>query len=126
MIVKIVPETTYHRGAAKPLPEKSNSAEKFETEKSHVEVHEEPLPVPRKKTYLEELSIYNGIYPTNVSVWSLLARPFLACLTPVCLWAGLLYGVAITWLVLIATGVAQLFSAARKLPLTILWLYLQA
>ncbi|KAL5498209.1 hypothetical protein ACEPAH_2339 [Sanghuangporus vaninii] len=113
----LVPETTYHR---KIIPNPSGkktgsidkgSTEKVDSEKRVEEAREDAISVPSKKTYLEELSIYNGIYPTKASVPALLIRPFIACLTPVCLWAGLIYGVAITWLVLIATSVAQLFSA---------------
>lgn len=116
LIMELAPETTYHRDIVKPLTEKDSSAENNESEKASTEAREESSPtVPRKRTYLEELSVYNGIYSTKASIWRLLARPFVACLTPVCLWASLLYGVAISWLVLISTAVAQLFSAARKL-----------
>lgn len=85
-------------------------------EKGDVEANEKSstVSITPKKTYLQELKVYNGVNPTKASVFGLLVRPFIACLTPVCLWAGLVYGVAITWLVLIATAVAQLFSAARK------------
>lgn len=75
-------------------------------------IHEVHLPV--KKSFWQEMKPYSGIYPTRVSFLNLLLRPFLACFTPVCLWASLLYGVAITWLVLIATSVAQIFSAPRE------------
>lgn len=108
-----MPETSYHR---KPPAEnrRGDRQEQSEDEKKiEIEVREDTSSIPRKKSYLEELSIYNGIHPTNASVLTLLVKPFLACLTPVCLWAGLLYGVAITWLVLIATGIAQVFSAPR-------------
>lgn len=78
------------------------------------------VPTPLKKGYVEELAVWNGVYPTRASTMELLIRPFVACLTPVCLWAALLYGVAITWLVLIATSVAQLFSVAREFKFTLL------
>ncbi|KLO13097.1 MFS general substrate transporter [Schizopora paradoxa] len=112
-----MPETTYHR---KPLKSENINPQKVSDSSSNekkqdIETisNEEPStpPVPPQKTYWEELRIYNGIYPTSASVWSLLMRPFIACCTPVCLWASLLYGVAITWLVLIATSVSQIFSA---------------
>ncbi|KAL5525242.1 hypothetical protein ACEPAF_9111 [Sanghuangporus sanghuang] len=113
----LVPETTYHRkvvpnlGGKKTGSMDKGSTEKVDSEKRVEEAREDAISVPHKKTYLEELSVYNGVYPTKASVPALLVRPFIACLTPVCLWAGLIYGVAITWLVLIATSVAQLFSA---------------
>ena len=69
---------------------------------------------PAQRTYWQSLSPWNGTLPTSVSFTTLLLRPFLACITPVCMWASLLYGVAITWLVLISTSVAQIFSAPRE------------
>ncbi|KAI5118632.1 hypothetical protein M0805_006999 [Coniferiporia weirii] len=107
----LMPETTYHRNGLKPVEDSSEKASLEKVDGTEITAREEAVSVPRKKSYLQELSIYNGVYPTKASVATLFIRPFLACLTPVCLWAGLLYGVAITWLVLIATGVAQLFSA---------------
>ncbi|KAH8112106.1 MFS general substrate transporter [Phellopilus nigrolimitatus] len=104
----LMPETSYRRGALQP----SDSSSRASIEKLELEGREDARSVPRKKGYVEQLAVYNGVYPTKASVATLLLRPFLACLTPVCLWASLLYGVAITWLVLIATSVAQLFSAA--------------
>ncbi|KAL5478934.1 hypothetical protein ACEPAI_2221 [Sanghuangporus weigelae] len=113
----LVPETTYHREVLPNLSRtqtgsmEKGSTEKVGSEKRVEEAREDVISVPRKKTYLEELSVYNGVYPTKASVPALLVRPFISCLTPVSLWADLIYGVAITWLVLIATSVAQLFSA---------------
>ena len=114
-----VPETTYIRKQPNTRKgqtvssSKDGSTEKVDSDKQVEEAREEALSIPRKKTYIEELAVYNGVFPTKASVPALLMRPFIACLTPVCLWAGLIYGVAITWLVLIATSVAQLFSAPR-------------
>jgi len=115
--ISLVPETTYHRKPLKPADIKSHkvSDSSSNDKKEDIETisNEEPASnsIPPTKTYWEELKVYNGVYPTKASVWQLLMRPFVACATPVCLWASLLYGVAITWLVLIATSVAQIFSA---------------
>lgn len=111
----VVPETTYLRSYAPPSSPISRMDS--EVEKAKMEVQSDSVPpAPVKKTYMQELSFYNGIYPTKVSVLTLLARPFIACVTPVTLWAGLLFGIAISWLVVIATSVAQIFSAPRKSP----------
>lgn len=97
------------------MSQKSGDEEKPEVDvKEEAKEEASPIPIPRKKTYLEELVVFEGIRTTRVSFLTLILRPFIACLTPVCLWAGLVYGVAITWLVLIATAVAQIFSAPRK------------
>lgn len=98
------------------MSQKSGDEEKPEVDvKEEVKEEASPNPIPRKKTYLEELVVFEGIRTTRVSFLTLILRPFIACLTPVCLWAGLVYGVAITWLVLIATAVAQIFSGPRKI-----------
>ncbi len=110
-----VPETTYLRSYASPSP--SISRMDSEDEKANMEFQSDSVPpVPVKKTYKQELSFYNGIYPSKASVLTLLARPFIACVTPVTLWAGLLFGIAFSWLGLIATSVAQIFSAPRRSP----------
>ncbi|THG97134.1 hypothetical protein EW145_g7668, partial [Phellinidium pouzarii] len=120
----LMPETSYRRGA--PIIPAAESSEKPSIEKldapADVDVEavradtsdtrSAPASIPRRKSYLRSLAVYNGVYPTKASVPTLLLRPLLSLLTPVCLWASLLYGVAITWLVLISTSVAQLFSAA--------------
>lgn len=116
-----MPETSYQRNPVTPKKDDVMSQKSGDEEKPEVDVKEEakeeasPIHIPRKKTYLEELVVFEGIRTTRVSFLTLILRPFIACLTPVCLWAGLVYGVAITWLVLIATAVAQIFSAPRKL-----------
>ena len=121
-----VPETTYHRESVTIADfERRGATDIRVTEKNgekieHIESKTQRPPSsitsgqPKRKSYVEELAIFNGIYPSSASVLQLLIRPFAACLTPVCLWASLLYGVAITWLVLIATAVAQIFSAPRE------------
>lgn len=115
-----MPETSYQRNPIVPKKDDVASRKSGDEEKPDVDTKEEvkeealPHPIPRKKTYIEELVIFEGIRPTRVSFLTLILRPFIACLTPVCLWAGLVYGVAITWLVLISTAVAQIFSAPRK------------
>ncbi|KZS96641.1 MFS general substrate transporter [Sistotremastrum niveocremeum HHB9708] len=120
-----MPETTYQRApiaaTSEPLRDAQSTERKSDDDVrvDDGEKRESPTgsvinsssAVPAKKTYLQELSVWNGVYPDTPSVMTLLWRPVIACVTPVCLWAGLLYGVAITWLVLIATSVAQIFSA---------------
>ncbi|PAV15819.1 MFS general substrate transporter [Pyrrhoderma noxium] len=108
-----MPETTYYRRNEATTERSSVENIDKDSEKQSIEQREQGFSNyrPQKKSYFEELKIYNGVYPTKASIGALLARPFIACLTPVCLWAGLVYGVAITWLVLIATSVSQLFSA---------------
>ena len=119
-----VPETTHQReknSSDTGSSEKASINTTNHDKKDEIKITENSLDqesarptLPPKKSYFAELAVWNGVYQTRATTMELLLRPFIACLTPVCLWAALLYGVAITWLVLIATGVAQLFSASRK------------
>ena len=88
------------------------------TQLDHLSIHSVTTPnppsPPKRQTYWQSLAPYSGIRPTSASWFTLFSRPYIASITPVCLWAGIIYGVAITWLVLIATGVAQIFSAPRE------------
>ena len=68
----------------------------------------------RRKSYRQELAIFNGIYPTKASILTLASRPFIAWLTPVGLWASLLYGTAVSWPVVLAAAVAQIFATPRS------------
>jgi len=115
----LVPETTYFRGGlvTNNNTERSDSAS-GESKILDVFPDKEKGSARtvsyRKKPYLQNLKVYNGVYPTKASFWKLLLRPFVACLTPVCLWACLLYGTAVSWLAMIATSVSQNFSAPRE------------
>ncbi|KDQ63300.1 hypothetical protein JAAARDRAFT_202771 [Jaapia argillacea MUCL 33604] len=109
-----MPETTFLRSEPELLGGSGNSKENQDT--SSFEKHgdsklESSQPVYRRKTYSQDLAIWNGIYPTQASFLKLLWRPIESIASPIVLWAGLIYGVAITWLVLLATSVSQIFSA---------------
>ncbi|TFK56679.1 MFS general substrate transporter [Heliocybe sulcata] len=110
-----MPETTYHRSRA-PAIDANGADIKDDTtvEKREPSVRLENAETPAtpiRKSYLQDLAIFSGVYPTRVSFLALVWRPVESLATPIVLWAGLVYGVAITWLVLLATSVSQLFSA---------------
>ena len=117
-----MPETTYSRTATLISASVNNNDSGADTKLSDNQIEKsdpESLPtcpsdIPRMKSFWQDLKVYNGVYPSSASFMTLLVRPFVACVTPVCLWAGLIYGVAITWVVLIATSVSQIFSAPRE------------
>ncbi|EPQ53290.1 MFS general substrate transporter [Gloeophyllum trabeum ATCC 11539] len=121
-----MPETTYYRSQVinVHLPvnhnqsvqeAKADSEATVDIEKQEPSVRlesaEPESDAPRKKSYIQELAVFSGVYPTRVSFLALVWRPIESLATPIVLWAGLVYGVAITWLVLLATSVSQLFSA---------------
>ncbi|KLO08371.1 putative cycloheximide resistance protein [Schizopora paradoxa] len=127
--VFLMPETTYHRHLNLPTIHPNNGrvesgSEDFEKKGdaelvSEVRSSDAPQPLESSskhslKAYLESLAIFNQdvIAGSDKSSFGyLLVRPFVACLTPVCFWASLLYGFGITWLTVLAICVAQIFSA---------------
>lgn len=88
-----------------PLEEKSGSV-------SHVEVtgdtSVDTTPVP-KKTFLQELSFWSATDPT-VSLWQAFARPFVLLSYPTVVWSCCVYGVCLSWNVILACTNAQLFQ----------------
>lgn len=63
-----------------------------------------------KMSYMKELMPWNGYWDT-VSFWRTLLRPFFMILSPIVVWATLLFTICISWLVLISITLSQIFSA---------------
>lgn len=61
-------------------------------------------------SYVQELKPYSGYFDT-VSFWRTLIRPFVLILSPIVMWATLLFTICISWLVLISITLSQIFSA---------------
>lgn len=62
------------------------------------------------KSYVQELLPWSG-YWDHVSFWRTLLRPFVLILSPIVMWATLLFTICISWLVLISITLSQIFSA---------------
>jgi len=125
-----MPETTYHRHSFQPSTEirqvqVESSSEDLEKKNEDIktasrvdssgtsqpQVH---YAEPRRKSFFKGLAIFNHdvIAGADKSSFAyLLVRPFIACLTPVCFWASLLYGFGVTWLEVVAFTVSQIFEA---------------
>lgn len=61
-------------------------------------------------SYAKELLPWSG-YWDHVSFWRTLLRPFVLILSPIVMWATLLFTICISWLVLISITLSQIFSA---------------
>ncbi len=126
-----MPETTYHRISLRSSTETGHLRVGSESQDLEKKVDIEVYRVdslgalqpqltaaePRRKTFLEGLAIFNHdvIAGADKSSFAyLLVRPFIACLTPVCFWASLLYGFGVTWLEVVAFAVSQIFEARRE------------
>ncbi|KAI9663234.1 MAG: hypothetical protein M1821_008282 [Bathelium mastoideum] len=111
-IVLAVPETAYNRGKiaagvttadnpegvqgpADGAPEKDKS-EAVEVE--HISHSPASDSVPKRMSYAQSLRIFTGRY-THASYWKVFARPFVVFFYPAVLWAFLIYGTTLTWIV---------------------------
>ncbi|GAA6047237.1 hypothetical protein JCM3770_006964 [Rhodotorula araucariae] len=101
-----MPETTYHRAPITPHQAGHDSP----TEKHIDDQLEAASVVPAKKPYRHSLKVYNGVFDKEHSFMSLVAEPFRMLISPVVLFSIVTYGLCITFLVVIATGAAQVFA----------------
>ncbi|KAF8453827.1 major facilitator superfamily domain-containing protein [Terfezia claveryi] len=63
-----------------------------------------------KKTFWQELKVYNGRFSTD-GFWKLLVAPFPAMLYPAAIWVFLFQGTFVTWGIAVSMVLAQMFSA---------------
>ncbi|BGO96853.1 hypothetical protein NBRC10513v2_000792 [Rhodotorula toruloides] len=108
--VFFLPETTYNRRriapASKPTDEKLSDLDKpeldqLESGSSHMH--------KQKKSFVQEMSLYSGPFDKDRSFFQLAFEPVAALLSPAVLYAVCTYGLYITFLVVIATGSAQVY-----------------
>ena len=120
MQILFVPETTYNRDRRYDLDNTTNDDLKvladIEGRAEHVEKNVdttttvEPLTmVPAKKTFWQELSLFNGSF-TDESIIQLLIAPFAVCLNLPVLYIVLLQGWTVALYVSIAYVLAQIFG----------------
>ncbi|KAJ5537758.1 hypothetical protein N7494_007237 [Penicillium frequentans] len=114
----LMPETIFegHRPIIVPVSSydskeesKQEEAEKHSSE--HIETEErvsgESLTVT-KRTYMQDLFRFTA--NKDVSLWALFKRPFILMAYPTVLWSSLIYGMSLSWNVILGIIVAQLFS----------------
>ncbi|KAH8788805.1 major facilitator superfamily domain-containing protein [Diaporthe sp. PMI_573] len=116
------PETAFIRedvavGDGQPLQRLSSG---HESEKTHqtadrvsdieAEPHSSRTPTKKKKTYLQSLSLYNGVF-TSEPLYKIFVRPFGLILLPPVLWAALVESVTIGFVVAVTSNVDSAFLA---------------
>ncbi|KAJ6507739.1 MFS general substrate transporter [Mycena vitilis] len=106
-----MPETTFSREAIVPQsgiePSSNGSKERLEI----CEIKDDiPQPAKPLRGYVPSLKMWNGVYKTASSPFTLLMRPLLLFFTPIVFWGGLIYGMGITFLVIFAVTVSIIFS----------------
>ncbi|KAJ7746278.1 MFS general substrate transporter [Mycena metata] len=109
-----MPETTFFREAvtgnakAETSSTEGSDAEKAQVETRDIEHSQQSMKPLR--SYGSSLKVWNGLYKTPSSPFTLLMRPLLMFFTPIVFWGGLVYGLGITLLVLFAVSVSIIFS----------------
>ena len=66
-------------------------------------------PSEKRDTYLRSLRIYNGRF-SDEAFWRLLLRPFVVFWYPAVLWAFLIYGTTLSWIVVFSVVNAAIFT----------------
>jgi hypothetical protein len=109
------PETTYLRDTryntdltGADAPEVMGLESKPDVEKP-VEHAERDINVPAKKTFVQELAVYTGVYSQD-SIFKFLAGPFLTLLNPAACYAVIASGLLNSWYVGSAIILAGIFA----------------
>ena len=110
-IIFLVPETSYLRGGFGSIP----SYVQEKVEQKHEEVAQgadaEGSTVPRKMSYIRSLRIFTGRY-TRAPFWKIFVRPLIVFFYPAVLWAFLIYGTTLTWIVVFSVVNASIFTVS--------------
>lgn len=96
---------------ADPASEKPEPAIQSEfTATTYSEKNHHPSPVDEKQSYLSSLRIYTGTY-SDAPFWKILLRPFVMLFYPAVIWAFLIYGTTLTWIVVFSVVNGVIFYA---------------
>ncbi|KAG0646929.1 putative MFS-type transporter [Hyphodiscus hymeniophilus] len=119
LVVLFVPETSYIRATVEEryagvIPRTSDiekegvqGDEAMRTiERSHIE---NTAPTEKKVSYLKSLRFISGRY-SNAPFWKILVRPFAIFWYPAVLWAFLIYGTTLSWIVVFSVVNASIFT----------------
>jgi hypothetical protein len=114
LVIFFMPETAFVRHGVLNIDTSDKAVDIGKSEKETMEQIEEratttSVSEPRV-SYVTELLPWSGYWDT-VSFWRTLLRPFVMILSPIVVWATLLFTVCISWLVLISITLSQIFSA---------------
>ena len=112
LIVFTFPETAYNRShfVASSSPDSSTTDTSKETFDVQVETRSLASPViPPKNTYLQSLSVFNGIFSTE-SLFTMFVRPIGLLVLPPVLWATLVMSVTVGFIVAVTSNFAVAFA----------------
>ncbi|KAJ6060517.1 uncharacterized protein N7446_000797 [Penicillium canescens] len=114
LVILTFPETTFNRH---PQPREEpvideDADTKLISQRSRPSEHHEAVPstpIPGKKTYVQSLRLFGGIY-TSESLLRVFIRPIVLIVLPPVLWCSLVFAVTIGFLVAITSNFATAFS----------------
>ncbi|KAI1085025.1 MFS general substrate transporter [Whalleya microplaca] len=114
LVIFFVPETAYRRQTTiagrdsnSVLSEKKDAVAEQAENAANAENASQIEP---KDPYLKTLRMYGGIY-TDTPLWKIFLRPMVVFFYPAVLWAFLVYGVTLTWIVVFSVVNAVIFTA---------------
>jgi hypothetical protein len=114
LVIFFMPESAFARRGALNIDTSDKTLDIGKSEKENVENIEEQhavsVSLEPKWSYTKELLPWAG-YWDHVSFWRTLLRPFFMIVSPIVMWATLLFTICISWLVLISITLSQIFSA---------------
>ncbi|KAI0389970.1 major facilitator superfamily domain-containing protein [Xylariaceae sp. FL0594] len=122
LVIFFVPETAYRRQSYEERlmaviacdPNKGETQEKTEGGVEHREsspaMPEIGIRMEPKDSFLRSLRFYTGVY-AKTPLWKIFLRPMVVFWYPAVLWAFLLYGVTLTWIVVFSVVNAVIFTA---------------
>jgi hypothetical protein len=116
LVFFFMPESAYHRHNVINIDTSSKTVETDAMEKEkaieRIEDHaiQASVSSERADPYVKTLMPWSG-YWDHVSFWRTFLRPFVVIMSPVVMWATLLFTICISWLVLISITLSQIFSA---------------
>jgi hypothetical protein len=122
LVFFFVPETAYNRGtlearlAAAGLRNEKAGPAQTEADIQHNEKRSPAvtetgrLPLEKKDSYVRSLRLWSGIY-TSTPILKIFLRPVVIFWYPAVLWAFLLYGATLTWIVVFSVVNASIFTA---------------
>ncbi|KAI0595445.1 major facilitator superfamily domain-containing protein [Biscogniauxia sp. FL1348] len=118
LVILFVPETAYRRQSygqrtLVTVAADSNS-EKLEKKSAMGEQKENTFEsgtqIEKKEPWVRSLRLFSGTY-TNTPLWKIFLRPLVVFWYPAVLWAFLVYGVTLTWIVVFSVVNAVIFTA---------------
>ena len=111
MIFLLCPEHAFVRDRKfeTDLVSEGSSSASVDVGEGNQEIRATKAFVEAKKTFLQELRVYNGRFSTD-GFWKLLVAPFPAMLYPAAIWVFLFQGTFVTW-------VSAPYSSMRRLTI---------